>query len=160
MPPTPRRQFGAYSSYCFTINNPTDLHYAQLLVFIHLCKYLIYGDEVAPETGTPHIQGYFSLKLRTRFNTVRGYLTGAHLTVARGTATQNTVYCSKGENIVTHGTITQGRRTDLDVGRTLALDAGMAAVTAQCGFQAIRTAQAFLKYNEPGMCCRLHHTQV
>nr|WAE43125.1 MAG: replication associated protein [Cressdnaviricota sp.] len=42
--------------WCFTFNNykPTDEALLQQLN----SKYLVYGREVAPETGTPHLQGY------------------------------------------------------------------------------------------------------
>lgn len=82
-----------HRSWCFTANN-----YSQTLLDLlgHLsCKYLVYGKEIAPETGTPHLQGYVVFRSGRTHSAVRGSLPGCHISVARGTASQNYDYCTK-----------------------------------------------------------------
>lgn len=62
-------------------------------------RYLCWGEEVAPETGTRHLQGYvvFNEKKKQRLSGVKKILGDetAHLEVARGSHEQNKAYCSK-----------------------------------------------------------------
>lgn len=44
--------------WCFTINNYTELDVAQVKALEEPSSAIIAGYEVAPTTGTPHIQGY------------------------------------------------------------------------------------------------------
>lgn len=78
-------------------------------------KYLIFGEESAPTTGTAHLQGYVeftSLKTMAQVKSLFGER--IHLEKAKGTGQQNQTYCSKGENIVEVGTLViRGQRTDL-----------------------------------------------
>lgn len=53
------------------------------------------GKEVAPETGTPHLQGYIYFKEPVSVSTVRRILSGAHIELARGDFESNRVYCTK-----------------------------------------------------------------
>jgi len=78
-------------------------------------KYWIIGRETG-ESGTPHLQGYISLRRRRTFAYVSGKLTSrAHITRAAGTARQNRRYCSKDGNFVEGGEINEGRtRRDKD----------------------------------------------
>lgn len=79
--------------YCFTWNNyPPD--YRSILDGIE-CRYIIAGEEVAPTTGTPHLQGYVYFENPRRASTVRRQLLGAHVVVARGSGAENKQYCSK-----------------------------------------------------------------
>jgi len=71
-------------------------------------KYWIIGREVG-DSGTPHLQGYASLRGRSTFNAVRDKLgSRCHIQGARGTARQNRVYCSKGGDFVEGGSINEG----------------------------------------------------
>lgn len=94
--------------FCFTLNNYTDERLAQLKNE-KFYKYIIFGKEIAPSTGTPHLQGYFELE-HPRY--IKGLMEkdckGMHLTVANGTAEQNKVYCSKGIDIFEWGTPLKG----------------------------------------------------
>jgi len=60
---------GQSKFWCFTINNPApfyaDLNGAKNWV------YLVVGNEIAPSTGTPHLQGFIAYKVRTKFSTVK-----------------------------------------------------------------------------------------
>lgn len=89
-----------HRSYCFTWNNyPEDISALAALP----CRYIIYGKEVAPVTGTPHLQGYVSWAHPKSLSASRALLPGCHLSVARGTAHQNKVYCSKGGDVTERG---------------------------------------------------------
>lgn len=62
-------------------------------------RFLIYGREVCPSTGTPHLQGYVEFlnpQRITGIKTLPGFST-SHLEVARGSPDQNITYCSKSD---------------------------------------------------------------
>lgn len=98
--------------YCFTCNNYTDEH-------INLIKsvkyqYLVFGYEIAPETGTPHLQGYYYFKNPIAFTSLAKQTPGCHLIQATGNAAQNRVYCTKGGKFEEFGKEpAQGCREDL-----------------------------------------------
>lgn len=87
--------------WCFTLNNYTKSD-MELLSKMD-CNYLIYGEEVAPMTGTPHLQGYVVFKTTKRLTGVTKLLT-AHWSMAKGTTEQNVAYCTKDGNYVEYGT--------------------------------------------------------
>lgn len=104
--------------YCFTVNNPTPETTPQYLA--SSMRFLIYGREVCPSTGTPHLQGYVEFvnpHRITGIKTLAGFQT-AHLEVARGSPDANITYCSKSDaNPTRFGTPGPGAgtRTDLVV---------------------------------------------
>lgn len=110
-------------SYCFTYNNYTDAGVTALQKYLEEnCKYACYQKEVAPTTGTPHLQGYLNLKKQQRMTTIQKSLmdNGIQLTLinANGTPEANRQYCSKpgGQDFWETGDIKivgQGKRTDL-----------------------------------------------
>jgi len=79
--------------WCFTWNNYPD-DYRSTLDAIE-CRYIIAGEELAPNTGTPHLQGYVMFAAAKRPTTVMGLFPSCHLSNARGTPTQNVEYCRK-----------------------------------------------------------------
>jgi len=107
-------------SWCFTIPNYTDevvLHLQLLFEGEARVAYAIVGREVAPTTGTPHLQGYVRFNTRLRFASVRALLPQCHLSRARGTPAQNRDYCSKDGDFDEFGTcpdVQPGRRTDFE----------------------------------------------
>lgn len=108
--------------WIFTLNNYTEEEEAQLhlLVADNELTYLLYGHEVAPSTGTPHLQGYMECRRKKRLGGVRGLpgLGRARLAPAKASAESNLEYCSKeATDIVELGKpkdSNQGKRTDLD----------------------------------------------
>lgn len=66
--------------------------------------YCIVGDEVAPTTGTQHVQGYVIFKTNQRLPAVKKIWPTAHWEVAKGTTEQNVSYCSKGGEYYEYGT--------------------------------------------------------
>jgi len=98
-------------SYVFTYNNPpfapTDNNSLVAWLNQFQCKYAIAGHEVAPLTGTPHLQGYLQFKNPRGFAAVRKLLPGCHIEPAKGTPLQSRTYCSKEGNFAEVGDIPQ-----------------------------------------------------
>lgn len=106
-------------NWCFTVPNYTDVEllHLQLLSEDPSVAYLIVGREVAPTTGTRHLQGFIRFNKRLRFAGVRNLLPQCHLTSARGTLQQNRDYCSKEGDFDEWGTCPAhqpGRRSDFE----------------------------------------------
>lgn len=110
------------TNYCFTYNNYTHDGESTLKRWLtENTKYAVFGHEVAPTTGTPHLQGFFALKKQSRITTLQNSLRGLGISMsifaANGNAQQNRDYCSKSDsqNLFEHGTIINpGKRSDLD----------------------------------------------
>ena len=94
MPPTKQS-----TRYCFTLNNYTDNDIELVRsLYVDYCMYLVYGKEVG-KCGTPHLQGFFTLKLKLSMKGVHKALgtSSIALLVASGTSYQAATYCKKGE---------------------------------------------------------------
>lgn len=90
-------------NWVFTLNNYTPYHEHKLQEYDF--NYLIYGHEIAPTTGTPHLQGYFQLKTKKRLTTLKKELINTmHLEPAYGSYDSNRVYCQKDNNTFEKGT--------------------------------------------------------
>nr|WAE42605.1 MAG: replication associated protein [Cressdnaviricota sp.] len=87
--PSPRSR-----GWCFTLNNYTPEDPDRLLATPS--RYICFGKEVAPQTGTPHLQGYIYFANAKTLGGIRRILPRCHLTAARGSASANKAYCSKG----------------------------------------------------------------
>jgi len=78
-------------NFVFTLNNYTGVDIDQLLCFN--CKYMLFAKEVAPTTGTPHLQGYVELSKRTRFGTlIQSLPEGIHIEPRKGSQEQAIAY--------------------------------------------------------------------
>ena len=120
--------------WCFTINNYTadDEERVRRLAGQEgsPCSYVVYQREIAPATGTPHLQGYaffvshqYMSAVRKVFRRLDGTFQ-ASLVAARGSADQNIAYCTKedsrdggadaGPFEFGQRPVGQGKRTDLD----------------------------------------------
>lgn len=99
-----KRENQAYS-FVFTLNNPVPAELEVLKAGHPDIEYMVYGHEVAPTTGTPHLQGYIRMLKRVRFAQVHKILTKRlSLQVAKGGVDANFNYCSKDGNYVEYGT--------------------------------------------------------
>ena len=59
-------------------------------------KYICFGHEIAPTTGTLHLQGYIQLKNRMSINQVQKLMpVGAHIEPVSGSDQPNYDYCSE-----------------------------------------------------------------
>jgi hypothetical protein len=79
--------------WCFTWNNYPAEYRSQLDSLD--CRYVCAGEEVAPSTGTPHLQGYVYFRNAKRLSTLRRELPACHLAIAAGNPAQNRLYCGK-----------------------------------------------------------------
>lgn len=132
--------------WCFTLNNYTDLDLSLLAQQYDngTYSYLVYGKETG-ESGTRHLQGYFELPKRLRFNQVKALMPTAHIEKRRGTAQEASDYCQKDGDFVQFGTISkpqQGRRKDLE--RVTALIKEGATIKEI----ATEEPEAFIKYHK------------
>lgn len=64
------------------------------------------GKEIG-STGTIHLQGYIEFRKQERFNTVKGFLPGAHIEVMAGTPLQASEYCKKDNDYFEVGRLCQ-----------------------------------------------------
>jgi hypothetical protein len=116
---------GKSRNYCFTINNYSEKDLKRFHVLaesLEKHRYICYGLEVAPSTGTKHIQGYVELSIAQRLTFLHNYfnfkkgkqLLKFHIDIANGNAEQNKKYVSKDGKFFEYGEPqTQGSRNDL-----------------------------------------------
>lgn len=93
--------------WCFTKNSYTSVDPPEGL--LEKTEYLLFGEEEAPETGEPHLQGYAVFNGRVRLSQIKSILdatewAGAHWEKARGTTADNYKYCTKGSLYHEYGT--------------------------------------------------------
>jgi len=80
--------------WCFTLNNYTEEDRQMLLA--HECQYIIMGKEVAPTTGTPHLQGFVQYaKPGKSFKAMKELHNSLSLRMTKGSIQENYEYCSK-----------------------------------------------------------------
>ena len=85
-----------FRGWCFTLNNYTKEDEENIQnVIASFARYIVYGREVAPETGTPHLQGYIYFHNQRQRKAVARLLPRARLDVANGSGKQNRDYCTK-----------------------------------------------------------------
>nr|QLM00364.1 replication-associated protein [Goose circovirus] len=107
----------AYKRWVFTINNPTFEDYCAVVEFCNLdnCKFAIVGEEKGDREGTPHLQGFLSLRKNAKAAALEEKLGGrAWLSRARGSDEDNEEYCSKESTYLRVGEPNrEGRSSDL-----------------------------------------------
>lgn len=100
--------------WIFTLNHYTEKdikHFEELP-----CKFIQFGREVAPTTGTPHLQGYIEFKHSVRFSTMKNICNRCYWAPAKGNELQNYAYTGKDQNYFRKGIAgKQGERTDLNL---------------------------------------------
>lgn len=87
-------------NFVFTLNNYTgaDEEYLGALKF----KYLVYGREIAPTTGTPHLQGFICFEQVKTFSAASKVLKGAHIEIAKSLESA-IIYSKKDGNFLEKG---------------------------------------------------------
>ena len=83
-------------NWVYTFNNYTDLDCFALSNW-EQPKWHYYAHEVAPTTGTPHLQGAFVLHNATEWKTLMKKFNFSFLAPMRGTPQQARAYCAKGD---------------------------------------------------------------
>lgn len=138
-------------AWVFTLNNYTDEQ--QSLVQSIDCRYLVYGREVAPTTGTQHLQGFISFHNQKDFSAVRKiFPDGTHLEKKKASDFLAAAYCKKEGDYFEKGEIpNQGKRTDLDNVREIIKSTNKmrAVVDVAQSYQSVKMAEQILKYHEP-----------
>jgi len=86
-------------NFTFTYNNYPNTE----LVDNIDCKYIAYSHEVAPSTGTPHLQGFISFNSAKTKQAVIRLLPGCHIEVMNGSIAENEAYCSKSGDLIERG---------------------------------------------------------
>lgn len=138
-------------AWCFTINNYTDQD-IQNLQDLEV-KYIVWGLEEAPSTGTPHIQGYVEFSSPRSFSSVKKMIPRVHLEKRRGTAKQASDYCKKDRvDIYEDGVISHmGARNDIKA----VVDAITKGSTFEdiidnaTSYQSLQIAKVAFPYKEP-----------
>lgn len=110
-------------TWVFTLHDYTEaieIKLKQLAECDNKFKYLVYGREVSPDTGRPHLQGYLELFTKLRLKQVKDLIgdasTSPRLDRRRGTPLEASDYCKKSDpNFYEYGSIEtqQGKRNDL-----------------------------------------------
>lgn len=90
-----------YRAFVFTWNN-YDLSVEPYLKSLE-CRYICYGRELAPSTGTPHLQGYVYFENARSSKSVKKLLPGAWVERARGSVDEAIGYCKKTEDFYERG---------------------------------------------------------
>lgn len=101
-PATPKKTSIPLRAWCFTINNYTQADIDAILALDHSrIMRLAVGKEVAPSTGTPHLQGYVRFKKSARRGQVCLALGGRASCEPRyGTEAQATAYALKDKDVL------------------------------------------------------------
>lgn len=97
---------GTHKNWVFTLNNYTDDELSILNALPTTDKatrFVAYGFEIAPTTGTPHLQGFICFHTSVRFTQVRKLLPRARIAAMRGKLAQNVDYCSKSSKLMKFG---------------------------------------------------------
>lgn len=115
---------GRARNYCFTVNKDPVKFFKhwEACDLPSLVQFIVFQQEVAPETGHLHVQGYVQLTKALSLKQVQVLLRSrCHLEKANGSMGQNVAYCTKvdsrldGTEPVQRGAPKEpGRRTDLE----------------------------------------------
>lgn len=134
--------------WCFTWNNYPGQEAVDKWADDVGPAYYVYGRELAPETGTPHLQGYIEFSSCKRLRTLKTADKSVHWTICKGTQAQNRVYCTKGGDFVEHGTPgAQGTRNDLTESKDIIDRGGTLLDVAENNFGSfVRYHKGFEKY--------------
>ena len=107
------KQVSPANAWVFTLNNYTedDLKFLSSKFSAEPEKYyFIYGKEVAPTSGTPHLQGYIKSRVKSKSGPLQKWrpftefapIKRAHWQRAKGNLESNFHYCSKEGNFETN----------------------------------------------------------
>jgi len=141
-----------YRAVCWTLNNPEkDERGVKLLELLRKhCSYYVYGEEVAPTTGTQHWQGYCELE-KQMATTVVNKWSDWHCEPRRASADKAIAYCKKEGKWVEFGDPKKaGKRSDIIALKELAITEGLAAVAAAAdSMQQFRLCEVYMNYHSP-----------
>lgn len=88
------------NNYCFTLNNYEEDDVTNLKALVpDTLRYIGFSREIAPTTGTPHLQGFLVHKDKVRPTAIKKLIPKAHIEIMRGLLRQNAKYCSKSSEL-------------------------------------------------------------
>lgn len=142
---------GRYRNWVWTLNNYTEDEIAAIQVDAvekhsfasQKCRYLVFQKEIAPSTGTPHLQGYAEFSAQISMGQLKAFL-GSRIWCSRRDGPRNDArdYCVKiesrdpgtepyeyGQWTATPGV--QGKRSDLSSAISVLREGGIAAVAEE-----------------------------
>lgn len=99
-------------NFVFTLNNYTPEDETALQTNPEFA-YVFYGREVAPTTGTRHLQGYVVTLKKVRPAAVAKLIPRAHIEMMRGNFNQNREYCAKASDCFERGKPPKDRSKNL-----------------------------------------------
>lgn len=107
-------KLGKSRAICWTLNNYNDDEIKSLKLLAPSCKYMVWGYETAPQTGTPHLQGFTCWDNPRSIDKFKSEVsTRLHIEKMRGTHKQASDYCKKEGKYEEFGELpAQGSRTD------------------------------------------------
>lgn len=141
-------------NHCFTINNTHDVDAVGTMLQSKKALYYVIGKEIAPSTGTNHLQGYVHWPSGRTLRAVIKYWNGWHVEECKGSPAQNVDYCKKSGDFIEFGTPpSPGKRNDLsDLVKAVRIDNKPMNELIDTGivsnFQQIKFAETLLKYNK------------
>lgn len=86
-------------NFVFTFNNYPNTELVDNLN----CKYIAYSKEIAPSTGTPHLQGFVAFKNAKTHAQAKRLLPGCYVAPMMGSIAENDSYCSKAGTLIERG---------------------------------------------------------
>jgi hypothetical protein len=92
-----------FRNWVFTLNNYTDADIERLAHPYEQIKYIAYGKEIAPSSGTPHLQGYLCCWEPQRLSFFKKQIPRAHLEPMRGRLQDNQRYLVELSKAVSRG---------------------------------------------------------
>jgi len=101
-------------AFCFTFNNYGLLDEDAIQALDY--DYLVYGREIAPETGTRHLQGYIHFPTSRSVKAVGALFKQWHTEVARADSKANYDYCTKGGDYFEKGNRPKSRKEASEIG--------------------------------------------
>jgi len=105
----------SHRNVCFTMFNYTDEDEKAILTY-KKAKYVVFGREICPTTGKPHLQGYMELSSSTLYSTLLKAFPKMRRRERYGTPLEAANYCKKDGNFFEAGTMsTQGSRSDIRI---------------------------------------------
>jgi hypothetical protein len=84
-----------HRNFTFTFNNWDTKDPQETWINSIECRYMSYGKEIAPSTGTPHLQGFICFTSAKTKSAVIKLMPGCHIEVMMGSLDQNVHYCNK-----------------------------------------------------------------
>lgn len=159
-------------NYVFTFNNYEDQNVREAMEHWSThCTYLGWGEEIAPSTGTPHLQGIarFKSKIRpTQASRLLGETFGVnsdqhiHCERSRGTFSQAKAYCEKEGRYTFFGEEPiQGKRSDIqEVAERIVAGDSIADAVKEHPSVFIRYSKGLIAYSQLFQKQRDFKTQV